>query len=259
MKELLLKKPMIIDFEGIDGTFKNTNACKLQDYIEDNYTSKVIVVSFPNYGGESSYLLREYFKKNIYKQQLTPEMVSNLFMLDMYDSYYKEIEEYYKNNYIIIFDRYWYSNIYYQGTTKLINNYSKKQPELNSSLAIDDFYYKEFEDYINKLNDDNFKLPKANLIYKMIHNIIPSRTIIDQRRESDSSHNDVINESKYEYLDKVNLSLKKYPFRYGEKIFKQYIITLDKNKDHCKSEEEIFEDIKTIFNNSLKEFMVESE
>lgn len=180
-------------------------------------------------------------------------------MLDMYDSYYKEIEEYYKNNYIIIFDRYWYSNIYYQGTTKLINNYSKKQPELNSSLAIDDFYYKEFEDYINKLNDDNFKLPKANLIYKMIHNIIPSRTIIEQRKESDSSHNDVINESKYKYLDKVNLSLKKYPFRYGEKIFKQYIITLDKNKDHCKSEEEIFEDIKTIFNNSLKEFMVESE
>ena len=29
-----LNKPFIIDFEGIDGTFKYTNACKLQDYIE---------------------------------------------------------------------------------------------------------------------------------------------------------------------------------------------------------------------------------
>ena len=111
MKTIQLNKPMIIDFEGIDGTFKNTNACKLQDYIEDNYTSNVIVVSFPNYGGESSYLLREYFSNNIKKQELSEEMVSNLFMLDMYDSYYKEIEKFYKKNYIIIFDWYWYSNI----------------------------------------------------------------------------------------------------------------------------------------------------
>lgn len=263
MKTIQLNKPMIIDFEGIDGTFKNTNACKLQDYIEDNYTSNVIVVSFPNYGGESSYLLREYFSNNIKKQELSEEMVSNLFMLDMYDSYYKEIEKFYKKNYIIIFDRYWYSNIYYQGTKRSVSDCVSNSAAATDKERLVNFkepIYREFEDIINNINEKNFKLPKANLIYKMIHNLVPSRTIIEQRREIDESHNDQINESKYEYLDMVNLFLNKYPFRYGDKnYFNQYIINLDKDESSCKSEDEIFNNIKSIFDDNIKKFIAESE
>ena len=252
-----LKKPMIINFEGIDGTFKYTNACKLQEYIEDNYTSNVIVVSFPNYNGESSYLLREYFKSNRHKQQLSPRMISELFMLDMYDSYYKEIQEFYNKNYIIIFDRYWYSNIYYQGASFVLEN-NTNDTDYESFFKNNESKYRRFERMLNNLNETEFKLPKSNIIYSMIHNLMPSYTVINQRRNSDSSHNDEINEDQYKYLDQVNYCLKQFPFSYGETYFKQYIIEVDETPDKNKSGEEIFNTIKEKFDEDIKKFIKES-
>ena len=249
-----LSKPFIIDFEGIDGTFKYTNACKLQDYIEDTYTSNVIVISFPNYDGESSYLLREYFKENINKQPLSPKMVSTLFMLDMYDVYYKQLKEYYDKNYIMIFDRFWYSNIYYQGAS-----YALKAGDREAKLNIYSYekLYKDFEREIYELNESEFKLPKANLIYTMIHNNIDSKSIIEQRRVVDKSHNDEINEDKYTYLDNVNNFLKAFPFSYGATDFRQYDIELDNIDKTCKTEDQIFNMIRQIFDSNLAHFLKE--
>lgn len=249
-----LTKPFIIDFEGIDGTFKYTNACKLQDYIESKYTSKVVVVSFPNYGGKSSYLLQEYFKTLKKSKELSPKMISILFMLDMYDTFYKEIKKFYDNNYIIIFDRYWYSNIYYQGTLDILLK-NKDIIDRIINVYIFEVLYTDFEKKIVKLNDNEFNLPRANIIFKMIHNKMDSNIIINRRKKEDKNYNNEINEDKTNLLNYVNLFLRSFPFKYGDKFFSQYNIDLDETNNLPKGEDIIFNSIKDKFDNDLKRFL----
>ena len=91
----------------------------------------------------------------------------------------------------------------------------------------------------------------------MIHNIIDSKSIIEQRGAVDKSHNDEINEDKYTYLDNVNNFLKAFPFSYGATDFRQYNIELDNIDKTCKTEDQIFNIIRQIFDSNLAHFLKE--
>ena len=47
------KKPIIIDFEGLDCSFKETNSRKLAEYLHGKR------YEFPDYSSESSYFIKQ--------------------------------------------------------------------------------------------------------------------------------------------------------------------------------------------------------
>jgi dTMP kinase len=80
----------------------------------------VKIFHFPNYEKYSSYFVREYLKGNygVNPMDINPEAGGMFYALDRYDTYQKEIKEYYEKGYIIILDRYTMSNIYQMAKKK---------------------------------------------------------------------------------------------------------------------------------------------
>ena len=237
---------MIIAFEGIDGTFKQTNANMLSEYIKKRYkTDKVIVASFPDYNSQSSFLLRSYFSKIKSHKELSPEMISNLFFLDFYYSWWTKLHELNSNNYIIIADRWWYSNIYYQGTRKILQS----NETVKYSLPLFDEYAENCIDVATK----EFGLPHADYVIKMEHNLIkPGKSYED--RESDGYD---INEDDIKYMMSVDEVFRYFDF---DRICKgSATIRLDESFTNSKDKYDIFTDIFNYLEEALDEFVRENK
>ena len=233
----------MVTFEGTDCSFKETNAKQLVDYIQNELGYKVKLFSFPNYESDSSYLLRNYFKNTRHMKQLSPEKISTLYALDFYDSWYNKIKEYYDNGYIIVMDRWVYSNIYYQGIREL--------QTLRSDLSVDNLkYYLEstkLKDFISKYENiiyDEMELPDTNIMLKMIHDKQTTKELILSR----NSDND-INEGEFKYLELVN-ELFKHLFINKGYCVKE--IRLDKTDKEFRSQEEIFNEVRLEFETNFR-------
>ena len=233
----------MVTFEGTDCSFKETNAKKLVDYIQNELGYKVNLFSFPNYESDSSYLLRNYFKKTRHMKQLSPEKISTLYALDFYDTWYNKIKEYYDNGYIIVMDRWLYSNIYYQGIREL--------QTLKSDLSVDNLkYYLEstkLKDFISKYENiiyDEMELPDTNIMLKMIHDKKTTKELIQER----NSDND-INEGEFKYLELVN-ELFKHLFINKSYCVKE--IRLDKTNEEFRTQEEIFNEVRLEFETNFR-------
>ena len=233
----------MVTFEGTDCSFKETNAKQLVDYIQNELGYKVKLFSFPNYESDSSYLLRNYFKNTRHMKQLSPEKISTLYALDFYDSWYNKIKEYYDNGYIIVMDRWLYSNIYYQGIREL--------QTLRSDLSVDNLkYYLEstkLKDFISKYENiiyDEMELPDTNIMLKMIHDKQTTKELILSR----NSDND-INEGEFKYLELVN-ELFKHLFINKGYCVKE--IRLDKTDKEFRSQEEIFNEVRLEFETNFR-------
>lgn len=240
----------MVTFEGTDCSFKETNATKLVNYIQDELGYKAKLFSFPYYDSQSSYLLRNYFKNTRHIKEVSPEMISMLYAFDFYDNWYNKIKSYCDLGYIIIMDRWIYSNIYYQGVRVL--------QKLRSDLSIENIRYyldsNELKDFISRYEHIIYKeleLPDTNIMFKMIHDKRSTRGLIEERK---SEHN--INEGEFKYLELVN-ELFKNLFINTSYCVKE--IRLDKSTEEFRSPEDIFNEIKLEFEANFKYYLEQVE
>ena len=101
--------------EGTDGSGKQTQFRKLQERLsEENIEYRV--VSFPNYDNASSSLVKMYlsgeFGENA--KDVSPYIASTFYAADRYATYKRYYEDYYKNDGIILADRYTTANMVHQ-------------------------------------------------------------------------------------------------------------------------------------------------
>lgn len=195
-------KGELIVFEGIDCSFKETNAKCLLDYI-NRYTpdKKPVLVSFPRYDNPSSYFVKEYLAGKYGGQDnVTSEAISNLYMIDMFDYMRKEGEAILESGRTLILDRYWFSNLYYR------LGYLYQQSELD-----DDFFYGSMS---NEIPKEIFKLsivydlPMPDIVFKMIscNNAIKSKI-----SEKDTTKD--IHEANTDYLMYVKKVFDAFDFK----------------------------------------------
>lgn len=219
LDKIELDKPMIIVFEGVDGSFKNTQANLLMDYIEKNITSKVVLFQFPNYGSPSSHNLVDYFKSaKIYKSEknvelkISPLAETALFITDIFTTFNTKqglynIRAFFNANYIIIMDRYYYSNIYYQLAKRVVEKMKNMPSGYLSSVKYKESQSMDFtimKEMVKKLAD-GFLLPKADLIFKMHYkDTSVLKETIEARAKEQTDRNDEINDGQYRMLDIAN-------------------------------------------------------
>ena len=85
-----------------------------------------------------------------YKGINLKKYITTLFMLEMMHTFATEIKEKINNGTTIILDRYWYSNIYYQGNR-------------NNEYGISEEWKSQIDEMIDMAKD--FKLPKPESLY----------------------------------------------------------------------------------------------
>ena len=233
----------MVTFEGTDCSFKETNAKQLVDYIQNELGYKAKLFSFPNYDSKSSYILTNYFKNTSKVKPLSAINISMLYASDFYDTWYNDIKKYYDNGYIIVMDRWVYSNIYYQGIRAL--------QELRSDLSIENLKYyleshrlKEFIRDYEHIVYDEMELPDTNIMLKMIHDKKTTKELIQER----NSDND-INEGEFKYLELVN-ELFKHLFINKSYCVKE--IRLDKTDKEFRTQEEIFNEVRLEFETNFR-------
>lgn len=120
----------IIEFEGLDASFKETNAKALADYLRKK-GYRVSVISFPRYNTESSYFVQKMLDG--YYGKVKPEVIHKMYALDRFD-YIKmnNVESRLESGEWFIFDRYVGSSMLYQ-TAEIKDN--KKRIEMQNEIA----------------------------------------------------------------------------------------------------------------------------
>lgn len=140
---------MLICIEGSDASGKETQSKLLFDYISKIRTN-VRKISFPDYGNDSSTLAKMYLNGDFGTNpfDVSSKTASIFFACDRYGSFKTDWEKNYKNNDIIIADRYTTSNAIHQGS------------KINDK--------KELEEYLEWLFDleyNIFKIPVPDITF----------------------------------------------------------------------------------------------
>lgn len=189
------KKGKIIELEGSDCSFKETNAKALYDYIKENITKKVKIISFPTYESESSIFVKKYLKGEYGKiKKVNAYQASVGYAMNRFDTCKElNIEKLVKEGYYIILDRYTGSNI------------------LHQIFNIDD--YNERVKYISWILDleyDKLKLPKPDItLFLSNHYLIIDDLLKKKKKENKESVKGDITESDdfYQYKAFKNSNL----------------------------------------------------
>lgn len=182
-----MRKGKMIVFEGLDYSFKETNTKKLYDYIKNNITEKVILLSFPNYEGDSSKYVKNYLSGEYGEaSKLDPYKSSIFYAMDRFEVIHNmKIKEKIEQGYYIICDRYTGSNMTFQST------------KLNTT--------KEKDDYLNWVTDLEYKrlgLPVEDIVIYMNMPIDISFPILQERKLKNKQNIDQ-HESNYEFMKQV--------------------------------------------------------
>lgn len=169
--------------EGLDGSGKGTQfKLLMQRLIDDG--KDCVKIDFPDYQSNSSALVKMYlageFSQN--PKDVNPYAVSTFYAVDRFASFEKD----WKNDYIsgktIIANRYVSSNIVFQMT---------KVPKEN---------WDEFIDWLDDLEHEKFKLPRANKVIYLDMPIEISQKLMTGRYSGDESKKD-IHESNLNFLN----------------------------------------------------------
>lgn len=254
-KEVFMKQ-LLIGFEGLDASFKQTNARSLYEYFYNKYRDKVDsgklyldLVSFPRYKKSSSVYVRKYLKKDFDKviDYFVPNslfatnpvydvasLTSSFFMLDMLDWYTECYNKgVFEKDHIIIFDRYYYSMMYYL-TPRL-------HEEINFSRIKSQKKIMKYE-YDTVLNTPAFKLlPKLDAVIKLKTDSESIKDHLNYRKTNKDKY-----ESDIAYLSKVNELFNKLDFTELLSDNNEYRIDAVQQIDVDivgKSREEVFDDI----------------
>lgn len=112
-----MKGKLIIIESGSDASGKETQSKLLYErLIKEGYN--VRKVEYPNYGSDSSALVKMYLNGDFGKNpnDVNPYIASTFYAVDRYASFKTEWEEFYLNGGIIIADRYTTSNMVHQAS-----------------------------------------------------------------------------------------------------------------------------------------------
>ena len=136
---MVLKKGILIVFEGIDGSGKSVQGQLLQEKLQDKGFD---VVSFQEPSGSKWGL--EIKNKALYPDSLSPEEELDLFVKDRRENVAKNLKPALEAKKVVILDRYYYSTISYQGARGIdterirkINEQFAPQADLVFILDID--------------------------------------------------------------------------------------------------------------------------
>ncbi len=105
-----MQKGILIVFEGIDGSGKSTQAKILLERLQEEYFDAVYFRE-PSKGKWG----RKIKKKALHFDSLSPEEELDLFQKDRRENVEKNLKPALKKKRVVILDRYYYSNIAYQG------------------------------------------------------------------------------------------------------------------------------------------------
>jgi len=199
-----MKLPIMIDFEGLDCSFKETNSKRLASFLNTKR------YEFPYYASENSYFIRQYLSGKYKDIDInTPIMIA--YLMEMFDEWNTKIIPDIKNGLdVIIFDRFWYSNYYYQCKTT------------RDRIAL--------QILVNELG-----LPKCDIIFKMMTNFDITIKKIREKNDKD------ILESDEEKMKEVHSRFETCKFNGVNNVEEIYTY----NGNEFRSEDEIFEDITT--------------
>ena len=230
-----MKKGKIIVFEGLDYSFKETNSKKLYQYIKENITEKVKLISFPNYESDSSYFVKEYLKGSYGDlNDINPYTTSLFYLLDRYDTVKKEkIKELIDEGYYIILDRYTGSNLIFQ-SAKIDQIYDN---ELRSNI--------EKIKYLSWIKNIEYKiceLPEENTTIYMNMPVKVSYELMKERKLKNNEDKD-IHEGNKKYLELVE----KNAIDIANSHLWNIVNCVDEELN-IKSEEELFKEILEIVN-----------
>jgi dTMP kinase len=136
---MVLQKGILIVFEGIDGSGKSTQAEILLEKLQEEDFDAVYFRE-PSKGKWG----RKIKKKALHPDSLSPEEELDLFQKDRRENVEKNLKPALKKKRIVILDRYYYSNIAYQGAKgideKLIRRMNEEfvvEPDLVFIFDID--------------------------------------------------------------------------------------------------------------------------
>lgn len=216
-----MKKGILIVFEGLDYSFKETNSKKLYEYMK-SITDKVELLSFPNYESESSIFVKNYLSGKYGKaSEVDPYQSSMFYAMDRYDTIHSlNIKEKLEEGYVIIMDRYIGSNLIFQST--------KFDDDILTT------------NYIQSMSDFEYHvlgLPKEDIVIYMNMPVDVSHELMKERKlksgESADGHED-----NYEFMKSVEANAEAVINRLG------YTVVNCINEDKTiRTEEEIFDNI----------------
>ena len=161
-----MNKGKLIAFEGLDGSGKETQARLFTDYLKQS-GHNVRYFTFPSYGNSffsneiSAYLNGAYGQLN----SMDARFISLLYACERFE-YKTEICQLLAKNYIVVCNRYVYSNIAFQGAKNL-------------SEA------KNLQKWISKVEFDIFGLPQANVCFYLKINTQISQAMVDKKQKRD--------------------------------------------------------------------------
>lgn len=214
----------IIAFEGLDCSFKETNSKAYLDYLLSK-GEKAALFSFPRYAKKQSIFVVDYLAGKYGDQEdLHPAAISTFYMIDMFDCIKKEVFPLLEEDYTIIFDRYWYSNIFYR-----IGLY---RSNVKFSDASTEYTIRSGVSNIAKI----FALPKADIIVKLKSDPNVMLDFVHNKNSANDQHesNDAFLLSVAEVFNTIDLS--KYVH---DKVLDVYTT----ENGQIRSKEDIFADI----------------
>lgn len=185
----------IIEFEGLDCSFKETNSKLLAANLQER-GFKTHLFSFPNYESDSSSLVRMFLNGvlGFDNSKIPPHMICEFYAMDRALTYYRDIQDIYEKgneNTIIIFDRWVFSNFYQ--LARMINHISSVDDIRDGEKRI----IKGFIDWLQQLEFGNYRLPRANAIFFMRTPYEVARKKIAEKADKD------INEKDEKFTKKV--------------------------------------------------------
>lgn len=188
-----MRKGKLIVLEGLDYSFKDTNAKKLYDYIKENITDKVELYSFPRYNSNSSFFVKEYLKGTFGDaSKLKNETASIFYAMDRYytvitEEFDRKLEE----GYYIVCDRYTSSNTLFQAT------------KLDTLFEMRVYYHDMIEEFEYK----TLGIPKEDMTIFMDMPVDISFPLMQQREYKNGETKDQ-HESNYKFLKEVERKFK---------------------------------------------------
>ncbi|MCI8309983.1 MAG: deoxynucleoside kinase [Clostridia bacterium] len=162
-------KLFVID--GTDGSGKQTQFDKLKERL-DKEKIEYKTVSFPNYESPSSALVKMYLSGEFGEdpKSVSAYVASTFYAVDRFATYKKEFEEYYKNDGIILADRYITANMVHQSGK--ISDKNEREKFLN---------------WVWDLETNIFGLPKPTEVFFL--NMPPKNSLeLIKNRENKFSH-----------------------------------------------------------------------
>lgn len=189
----------VIVFEGLDGSGKETQANKLEQFLRSTrpYSEHPIHrFSFPNYGTEQAALEEMYLRGRIHENpnDVNPYAASMMYALDRYITLEKiDIEK----DAFVIFDRYTSSNLVFQGP-------KIKAFDENGCLTDE---IKSFAEYITEAEHEWFKIPKPDTI--LFLNVHPEVAAARAKDRATSSGKEIDIHETEEFQRQANTAAKK--------------------------------------------------